>query len=106
MSVMVTENGDMDVEEAMCLKPGQILERFSGLPDRKFHCSVLGDTALREAIRDYLQKNGTNVEFLKNSLYVLKDKLDEADDIITFKFLSGRRKDFVFYPRPIRQYLF
>lgn len=56
MSVMVTENGGMDVKKAMHLKPQQILERLGGLPDRKFHCSVLGDIALREAIDNYFQK--------------------------------------------------
>ena len=43
-------------KKAMHLKPQQILERLGGLPDRKFHCSVLGDIALREAIDDYFQK--------------------------------------------------
>ena len=56
MSVMITENGGMDIKKAMHLKPQQILERLGGLPDRKFHCSVLGDIALREAINDYLRK--------------------------------------------------
>lgn len=56
MSVMVTENGGMDIKKAMHLKPQQILERLGGLPDRKFHCSVLGDVALREAIDDYVRK--------------------------------------------------
>lgn len=57
MSVMVTENGGMDIKEAMRLKPEQIIERLGGLPDIKFHCSVLSHIALREAINDYLQKN-------------------------------------------------
>ncbi|MDI6717458.1 MAG: iron-sulfur cluster assembly scaffold protein [Patescibacteria group bacterium] len=59
MSVMVTENGGMDIKEAINLKPQQILERLGGLPDRKFHCSVLGHIALRESINDYLKKNGS-----------------------------------------------
>lgn len=58
MSVMVTENGGMDLKEAGDLKPQQILERLGGLPDRKFHCSVLGHLALEEAINDYLKKHG------------------------------------------------
>jgi NifU-like protein involved in Fe-S cluster formation len=57
MSVMVTENGGMDIKKAINLKPQQILERLGGLPDIKFHCSVLGDAALREAIEDYIRKN-------------------------------------------------
>ena len=54
MSVMATENGGMDLKTAQTLKPQQIIERLGGLPDRKFHCSVLGHEALREAVIDYL----------------------------------------------------
>jgi NifU-like protein involved in Fe-S cluster formation len=53
MSVMVSEHGGMTLREAKHLSPEAILERLGGLPDRKYHCSVLGHLALREAIRDY-----------------------------------------------------
>lgn len=55
MSVMATENGGMDLETAQILKPKDIVERLGGLPDRKFHCSVLGHKALKEAVLDYLK---------------------------------------------------
>ena len=58
MSVMATEKGGMSLKMAQILKPQQIVERLGGLPDRKFHCSVLGHEALREAVVDYL-KHGT-----------------------------------------------
>ena len=58
MTVMVTENGGMELEEARELKPQQIVERLGDLPSRKFHCSVLGDKALRAAINDYYKKSG------------------------------------------------
>jgi NifU-like protein involved in Fe-S cluster formation len=45
MSVMATENGGMDLKSAQTLKPQQIVERLGGLPERKFHCSVLGHEA-------------------------------------------------------------
>ena len=57
MSVMVTENEGMTIDKALNLKPQQILERLGGLPDIKFHCSVMGHLALKEAIADYMQKN-------------------------------------------------
>lgn len=58
MSVMVTENGGMTLEEARKLRPQDITERLHGLPVRKIHCSVLGDKALRAAINDYYRKIG------------------------------------------------
>lgn len=55
VSVMATENGGMTLDEARTLKPQQIIERLGGLPDIKFHCSVLGHEALRGAVLDYLK---------------------------------------------------
>lgn len=48
----------MELGEAYELKPEAIMAELGGLPDHKFHCSVLGDKALRAAIDDYLEKNG------------------------------------------------
>ncbi len=53
MSVMATENGGMTLQEAKRMTPEAIINRLGGLPDRKYHCSVLGHQALREAIEDY-----------------------------------------------------
>ena len=56
-SVMVTENGGLTLDEARKLKPQDIMERLGGLPQRKFHCSVLCDKALRDAINDYFRRS-------------------------------------------------
>lgn len=56
MSVMATEAGGMLLTRAKRLTPEAILERLGGLPDQKYHCSVLGHQALREAILDYEQQ--------------------------------------------------
>ena len=53
MSVMVTEKGGMSIKKAEKLKPENIIKRLGGLPDKKLHCSVLGDKALIQAILDY-----------------------------------------------------
>lgn len=53
LSEMVLENGGMSIENAMKIKPQDIMERLGGLPSRKVHCSVLGDQALQMAIKDY-----------------------------------------------------
>lgn len=58
LSVMVTENGGMTIEEAARITPKEILERLGGLPKVKIHCSVLGDQALQLAIKDYLNNSG------------------------------------------------
>ncbi|MBI4992771.1 MAG: iron-sulfur cluster assembly scaffold protein [Candidatus Magasanikbacteria bacterium] len=58
LSVMVLENGGMTIEEALKIRPQDILARLGGLPARKIHCSVLGDQALRSAINDWFQKTG------------------------------------------------
>ena len=56
LSAMVVENGGMTVEDALKLRPQDILARLGGLPARKVHCSVLGDKALRAAINDYFRR--------------------------------------------------
>jgi NifU-like protein involved in Fe-S cluster formation len=57
LSIMVTENGGMHIDDANKIKPQDIISRLGGLPEHKIHCSVLGDQALRAAIKDYRQKN-------------------------------------------------
>lgn len=56
-SVMVTEDGGMTLDQARSLKPQDIMARLGGLPARKFHCSVLCDKALRDAINDYYRRS-------------------------------------------------
>ncbi|MBX4215963.1 iron-sulfur cluster assembly scaffold protein [Candidatus Parcubacteria bacterium] len=53
MSVMATENGGLALRAAKRMTPEAIIDRLGGLPDRKYHCSVLGHQALREAVSDY-----------------------------------------------------
>lgn len=56
LSLMVTENGGMLVDDALKLRPQDIMTRLGGLPARKVHCSVLGDKALRSAVNDFYRK--------------------------------------------------
>ncbi len=58
MSIMATEDGGMTLARAKRMTPEAIIERLGGLPDRKYHCSVLGHQALREAVLDYEQNHG------------------------------------------------
>lgn len=52
-SVMVTENKGMTLDDALKITPENILERLSGLPPNKVHCSVLADQAFKDAVKNY-----------------------------------------------------
>ncbi len=56
LSEMVLEKGGMKIEDALKITPADIIQRLSGLPKNKVHCSVLGDKALRAAINNYQEK--------------------------------------------------
>ncbi len=56
----------LTLEQAYHLTPTAITEALGGLPEHKFHCSVLGDKALRAAIDDYLAKQGRENPFKKH----------------------------------------
>ena len=55
----------MKLEEAIKLTPQDIIKTLGGLPERKIHCSVLGDQALRQAINDYFKKSGQEDRVVK-----------------------------------------
>lgn len=46
----------MTLEEAEKIKPQDIVDHLGSVPPIKFHCSVLGDKALQNAIKIYRQK--------------------------------------------------
>jgi hypothetical protein len=56
LSVMITEKGGMKIDKALQIKPQDIIKRLGGLPDRKIHCSVLGDKALHAALNNWFKK--------------------------------------------------
>jgi nitrogen fixation NifU-like protein len=44
----------MEIQDALKLTDGDVVEFLGGLPERKQHCSLLALQALRQAINDYL----------------------------------------------------
>lgn len=66
LSVMVLENNGMTIEQALKIKPKDIIKRLGGLPPRKIHCSVLGDQALSSAINDWFTKTGQSDRITNN----------------------------------------
>lgn len=81
LSVMATEKGGMKLDKALQIKPQDIMKRLGGLPDRKVHCSVLGDKALRSAINNWFKKCGKFDRILVEGTRVLdpNTKTTEAD---------------------------
>jgi len=45
------------LEEASMITDGEIVEALDGLPEHKLHCSVLGATALKNAVEHYYKRN-------------------------------------------------
>jgi len=48
----------MTLDEAAKIKPQDIVNSLGTVPPIKFHCSVLGDKALQNAIKIYREKKG------------------------------------------------
>lgn len=44
------------IEEALKINRNDIIKKLKGLPNIKFHCSVLGEEALHKAIKNYKKK--------------------------------------------------
>ncbi len=91
LSVMVTENGGMKMGDALKLTPKDILQRLSGLPARKIHCSVLGDKALREAINDYFKKTKQYDRVSIEGAKVIDKYLKITDKDVEEAVLEGAR---------------
>ncbi len=89
MSVMVTEKKGMKLEDAMKLKPQDIVSRLSGLPTRKIHCSVLGDKALRGAINDYYRRSGQPEKIQIENGRIIDHILKITDQDIEHAVLDG-----------------
>jgi NifU-like protein involved in Fe-S cluster formation/bacterioferritin-associated ferredoxin len=89
MSVIVTENQGMTLDQARKLKPQDIMERLGGLPMRKVHCSVLGDKALRAAINDYYRKAGQGEKIEVEHGRIIDHDLKITDHDIEEAVLDG-----------------
>ncbi|KKQ28077.1 MAG: Nitrogen-fixing NifU domain protein [Candidatus Magasanikbacteria bacterium GW2011_GWC2_37_14] len=91
LSEMIIENDGMKLEEALKIKPQDILERLGGLPARKVHCSVLGDKALQEAINDYFRQTGQHNRIITAGKKVIDKVLNITDNDIEEAVLEGAR---------------
>lgn len=80
----------MKLEEARRITPKEIVEKLGGLPSVKFHCSVLGDKALREAINDYYRKTD-QIEKIVTDSPVVDETLKITERDIENAVLEGAR---------------
>ncbi|MBW3018992.1 iron-sulfur cluster assembly scaffold protein [Candidatus Woesearchaeota archaeon] len=89
LSVMITENGGMLIDDALKIKPQDIVKRIEHLPPRKIHCSVLGDKALRAAINDYFRKTGQTGRIVTEGAEIVDTFLKITDKDIEDAVLDG-----------------
>ncbi|PLX28494.1 iron-sulfur cluster assembly scaffold protein [Candidatus Parcubacteria bacterium] len=89
LSVMLSENGGMTLVEALNVKPQDIMERLGGLPNRKIHCSVLGDKALQSAINDWFRKMGQHDRVVTQGTKIIDEALNITDHDIEEAVLEG-----------------
>lgn len=91
LSEMITEKGGMKLTEARKITAEDILKRLGGLPERKYHCSVLGDKALREAINDYYRRTGQYEKIQPETGRIIDKVLKITDADIEKAILEGAR---------------
>ena len=89
LSVMVLEKSGMKIEDALNIKPQDIMKRLGGLPNRKIHCSVLGDKALQSAINDFFRRTKQNKRIKVEGAKVIDKVLNVTDKDIEEAVLEG-----------------
>lgn len=88
-SVMLIENGGMMIEDALKIRPQDIMQRLGGLPNRKIHCSVLADKAFRKAVNAYFRSSGQHGRIEQPGAKILDADLNITDHDIEEAVLEG-----------------
>lgn len=89
MSDMVLRGEGMTLTEARALKPQHIIAELGGLPARKYHCSVLCDKALRDAINDYYRRSGNVAQMIPEAARLIDAVAKVTDHDIEEAVLEG-----------------
>ncbi|MFA6190243.1 MAG: iron-sulfur cluster assembly scaffold protein [Candidatus Staskawiczbacteria bacterium] len=90
-SVIATEKGGMTVDQALKIKPQDIMFRLGGLPVRKVHCSVLCDKAFMQAANNYFRNKGQHGKIIVLGHKVIDKRLNITDHDIEEAVLEGAR---------------
>jgi len=77
------------INDALLIKPHDIADELGGIPARKFHCSVLADKALKEAVNDYFKKTGQNDRLQESPAKIVDKILKITDHDIEHAVLEG-----------------
>lgn len=88
-SVMVTENGGLPIDDALKIRPQDVMKRLGGLPNRKIHCSVLADKAFQKTANDYFRKTGEYGKIIIEGARVIDARLNVTDKDIEEAVLEG-----------------
>ena len=89
LSEMLIEDGGLAIDDALKIKPQDIIERLGSLPDRKVHCSVLGDKAFQAAANDYFRNTGQHDRVIIAGSKVIDKELKITDKNIEEAVLEG-----------------
>lgn len=89
LSVMVSDGEGMKVDDALKVRPQDIITQLGGLPMRKFHCSVLGDKALRAAVNDYFRRTNQASRAVVEGARIVDKVLKITDHDIEEAVLDG-----------------
>jgi NifU-like protein involved in Fe-S cluster formation len=90
-SVMVTEKGGMKLDDALKIRPQDIMQRLHGLPARKVHCSVLCDKAFRQAVNNYFRNTKQYNRIIVDGAKVIDKNLNITDKDIEDAVLDGAK---------------
>jgi len=90
-SVMVTEKGGMKIDDALKIRPQDIMKKLGGLPARKVHCSVLADKAFRGTINNYFRKTGQHQRIIIEGARVIDPIINLTDRDIEESVLDGAK---------------
>ena len=90
-SVMATEKGGMNIDDALKIKPQDIMQRLGGLPARKVHCSVLCDKAFVQAANNYFRNTKQHQKIIVEGSKVVDKRLNITERDIEGAVLEGAR---------------
>jgi len=89
LSEMLIRDGGLEIDDALKIRPQDILEELGGLPDRKVHCSVLGDKALQAAVNDYFRNTGQHSRVVVEGSKIVDKEFNITDKDIEEAVLEG-----------------